>query len=261
MTISALICCRNNSGNLPKLLSTLRYVDKILVIDDHSSDGSSDICEDFGATVIKFPVRVPLWEMRKRLIQLCETRYFFFQDADDLRLNHIPPEVLDGIGEPIVITRTEGMTPSSDLFCDILSQSFHHSSVYWRTDDVVTLKYPEGYFSEYRFLFDAVWRWKIPYVQIDVDTVRYHGPGSLYHEKAIEVYDSRIAFCDYALQYVSSTKHLNRLHQTKKNLEVFRAKEQNRREEQATQVEQSDGTRLLEGEGLPVDKGTEEVQS
>lgn len=53
-TFTVLIPCRNEAENLPRLLAALSGIDaQVVVIDDHSTDGTADIALEKGATLIQ----------------------------------------------------------------------------------------------------------------------------------------------------------------------------------------------------------------
>lgn len=52
--ISILIPTRNEAANLPACLESCRFADEIVVVDSASTDGTQQIAQDFGATVVDF---------------------------------------------------------------------------------------------------------------------------------------------------------------------------------------------------------------
>src|SRR5579872_4154514 len=54
LPLSVIIPVRNEAGNLPRCLESLRGVGEIYVIDSQSSDGTVEIAQSFGAQVVQF---------------------------------------------------------------------------------------------------------------------------------------------------------------------------------------------------------------
>ena len=54
MPVSILLPCRNEAGNLPRCLASVRWADEIFVVDSNSTDGSQRIAEELGAQVVQF---------------------------------------------------------------------------------------------------------------------------------------------------------------------------------------------------------------
>ncbi|MFO1066398.1 MAG: glycosyltransferase family 2 protein [Pirellulales bacterium] len=52
MTVSAVIIAKNEEENLQRCLASLSWCDDILVVDDHSSDGTVEVARGFGARVL-----------------------------------------------------------------------------------------------------------------------------------------------------------------------------------------------------------------
>ena len=47
--ISAIVLCKNEEGTLAKCLSSIKWCDEIIVIDDFSEDRSGEVAKKFGA--------------------------------------------------------------------------------------------------------------------------------------------------------------------------------------------------------------------
>lgn len=88
--LSLLIPIRNEAGNLPRCLASVRWADEIWVVDSNSTDGSQKIAESAGAKVVQFPFN-GTWPKKKNwaLEQLpFKHEWVFILDADEV----LPPE-------------------------------------------------------------------------------------------------------------------------------------------------------------------------
>jgi len=54
LPVSVIVPSRNEAGNLPRCLESLRGVSEIYVIDSQSSDDTAEIARSFGAQVVQF---------------------------------------------------------------------------------------------------------------------------------------------------------------------------------------------------------------
>lgn len=52
--VSILVPIKNERDNLPRCLKSVAWADEIVVVDSHSTDGSQEIAESFGAKVVQF---------------------------------------------------------------------------------------------------------------------------------------------------------------------------------------------------------------
>ena len=62
--ISFLIPIRNEAGNLPRCLASIRWVDEIFVVDSQSTDDSAAIAKSYGAQVVQFEFN-GIWPKKK----------------------------------------------------------------------------------------------------------------------------------------------------------------------------------------------------
>lgn len=53
LDLSVTIICKNEAHNLPRLLKSVDFANEVIVVDDHSSDESAEICSSFGAKVFQ----------------------------------------------------------------------------------------------------------------------------------------------------------------------------------------------------------------
>ncbi|NQU71477.1 MAG: glycosyltransferase family 2 protein [Rhodospirillales bacterium] len=96
MTLSALIVIRNEEEQLSACLSTLSFVDEIVVVLDRSTDGSREIAEATGAKIVE-----GTWEIegdrRNSGIAACSSDWILEIDADE----RVTPELAREISETL----------------------------------------------------------------------------------------------------------------------------------------------------------------
>ena len=92
MTISALIVARNEEKKIKECLSSLNFVDEIVVILDRSTDKTFKICKTFSNKIFTGE-----WtcegERRNFGIEKCSSEWIFEIDADEIISKDLAREV------------------------------------------------------------------------------------------------------------------------------------------------------------------------
>ena len=97
--VSVLIPIKNEAGNLPRCLDSVRWADEIFVVDSQSTDGSIQIAEEHGARVVQFNFN-GAWPKKKNwaLENLpFRNEWVFILDADEV----LPPEAAEEFARAI----------------------------------------------------------------------------------------------------------------------------------------------------------------
>jgi glycosyltransferase involved in cell wall biosynthesis len=97
--VSVLVPIKNEAANLRRCLESVRWADEILIADSHSSDGSIQIAEQFGARVFQFDFN-GTWPKKKNwaLESLpFRNEWVFILDADEV----LPPEAAEEFASAI----------------------------------------------------------------------------------------------------------------------------------------------------------------
>jgi len=88
--VSVIVPIKNEAGNLPRCLDSIRWADEIFVVDSQSTDGSVEIARQHGAQVVQFQFN-GTWPKKKNwaLENLpFRNEWVFILDADEV----LPPE-------------------------------------------------------------------------------------------------------------------------------------------------------------------------
>jgi glycosyltransferase involved in cell wall biosynthesis len=88
--VSVIVPIKNEAGNLPRCLDSIRWADEIFVVDSQSTDGSIEIAQQHGAQVVQFQFN-GTWPKKKNwaLENLpFRNEWVFILDADEV----LPPE-------------------------------------------------------------------------------------------------------------------------------------------------------------------------
>jgi glycosyltransferase involved in cell wall biosynthesis len=88
--VSVIVPIKNEAGNLPRCLDSVRWADEIFVVDSQSVDGSIEIAQQDGAQVVQFEFN-GTWPKKKNwALENLQFRneWVFILDADEV----LPPE-------------------------------------------------------------------------------------------------------------------------------------------------------------------------
>jgi glycosyltransferase involved in cell wall biosynthesis len=81
--ISAVVLAKNEEGNIGECLKSLAWADEILVINDGSTDKTSEIAEKLGAKVIIHPLNNDYSAQRNFGLEKANGEWILFIDADE----------------------------------------------------------------------------------------------------------------------------------------------------------------------------------
>jgi glycosyltransferase involved in cell wall biosynthesis len=90
--LTAIVLARNEERDLGRCLKALQWVDQLLVVDDHSTDGTEDVARWHGAEVVRHRLK-RFDEQRNFALGLARHEWVLFVDADEV----VPPELAQEI--------------------------------------------------------------------------------------------------------------------------------------------------------------------
>jgi glycosyltransferase involved in cell wall biosynthesis len=97
--VSVVVPIKNEAGNLPRCLDSIRWADEIFVVDSQSTDASIDIAQQHGAQVVQFQFN-GTWPKKKNwALENLPFRndWVFILDADEV----LPPEAEEEFAKTI----------------------------------------------------------------------------------------------------------------------------------------------------------------
>ncbi len=111
-TVQAIICARNEAPSLPAVLKgTFKHVDRVLVVDGHSTDGTPELAKRMGAEVVE-DEGLGKGAAIRQAIRLATADLLVFLDADG---SHDPDDIpkllaplLAGEADLVIGSRVEG---------------------------------------------------------------------------------------------------------------------------------------------------------
>jgi glycosyltransferase involved in cell wall biosynthesis len=98
--VSVIVPIKNEAGNLPRCLESIRWADEVFVVDSHSTDRSIEIAQRFGAQFVQFEFN-GTWPKKKNwaLENLpFRNEWVFILDADEV----LPPEAEQEFAQAIL---------------------------------------------------------------------------------------------------------------------------------------------------------------
>lgn len=82
--ITAVVITRNEAQSLPRCLKSLDFCDRVLVVDDDSSDATRRLARQAGAQVLTHPLSQNFSAQRNWALSQCHTPWVLFVDADEV---------------------------------------------------------------------------------------------------------------------------------------------------------------------------------
>ena len=105
MKISIYILAFNEVEKIQDCINSVLWADEIIVADSFSTDGTSEIAKEMGATVVNIPFS-GYGDLRNQAIQHCSGEWIFSLDSDERCTIEVRDEVMKLIGNaPLDIYR------------------------------------------------------------------------------------------------------------------------------------------------------------
>ena len=102
VAVSIIVPIKNEAGNLPRCLASVKWADEIFVVDSQSTDGSIEIAEREGARVVQFQFN-GIWPKKKNwALETLPFRneWIFILDADEVLPEEAQAEFAQAIQSP-----------------------------------------------------------------------------------------------------------------------------------------------------------------
>ena len=95
LPVTVVIAVRNESANIGRCLRSLQTMQRVLVVDSHSTDGTAEIARTAGAEVVQFDFAGGYPKKRQWALENADitTPWVLLLDADEV----VPPELLQEI--------------------------------------------------------------------------------------------------------------------------------------------------------------------
>ena len=90
--ISAVVIAYNDAPNMRRCLDSLHWVDEIVVVDSHSTDGTTEICLEFTDKVFHYPFQ-GFGALRNQAITHATHDWIFSLDTDEQATREIQKEI------------------------------------------------------------------------------------------------------------------------------------------------------------------------
>jgi glycosyltransferase involved in cell wall biosynthesis len=103
MNLSAVILTKNEEENIKCAIDSLKFCDEIIVVDDYSTDATTSIARDLGATVIQNKLNNDFAGQRNFAMSKCKGTWILFLDADERITGKLRDEIIQHISNPLAI--------------------------------------------------------------------------------------------------------------------------------------------------------------
>jgi len=97
MKLSAIILTKNEEKNIKDSLVSLRFCDEIIVIDDYSSDKTTEIAKSLGSKIYKRELKADFSKQRNFGLAKASGDWVLFLDPDERISKDLSEEILDKI--------------------------------------------------------------------------------------------------------------------------------------------------------------------
>ncbi|MBI5613849.1 glycosyltransferase family 2 protein [Candidatus Gottesmanbacteria bacterium] len=118
-TISAVIIAKNEEVRIHECLSSLKWADEIIVVDNNSTDRTTEIARTFGATVISSNA-TDFSVLRTQGLQAAKGVWILYVDADEVVTKELELEILDLL---------QGWSRAVDSTCYFISRKNYYFGV------------------------------------------------------------------------------------------------------------------------------------
>lgn len=96
-TITAVILTKNNEATIKELISSLSWCTEIIILDDQSTDSTSRIAKQMGASVIVHPLHSDYSAHRNSVFTHIHTQWVLFIDSDEEVSSELGKEIMEKI--------------------------------------------------------------------------------------------------------------------------------------------------------------------
>jgi glycosyltransferase involved in cell wall biosynthesis len=100
MNISVYIIAYNEADKIYDCINSVLWADEIILADSNSTDGTSEIAESLGATVVQIPFE-GYGDLRNKAIEYCKYDWIFSLDSDERCTKEVYKEIKAITNKPI----------------------------------------------------------------------------------------------------------------------------------------------------------------
>src|SRR4029450_13024021 len=98
--ISVVVITRNEAARIRTCLGSLRWAEEIVVVDQHSADGTAAICRELGARVIEREIPAGFGEQKNFAIAQATQPWVLSLDADEEVTEPLRREIEAAVAAP-----------------------------------------------------------------------------------------------------------------------------------------------------------------
>lgn len=99
--ISAVVLTKNEEGNIEGCLTTLKWCNEVIVVDDYSQDSTPDVARKLGATAYRRHLNDDFAAQRNFGLEKARGEWVLFVDADERVTSSLREEIIQYTNNPI----------------------------------------------------------------------------------------------------------------------------------------------------------------
>jgi glycosyltransferase involved in cell wall biosynthesis len=92
--LTAYIIAYNEAAKIRAAIESVSWADEVLVVDSHSTDGTTEIAQSMGARIVQVPF-IGFGDLRNQAIAACTHDWIFSLDSDERCTDEVRDEILD----------------------------------------------------------------------------------------------------------------------------------------------------------------------
>jgi glycosyltransferase involved in cell wall biosynthesis len=98
--LSVVLITRNEAARIRRCLESVRWADELIVVDQHSTDGTGEICREYGAKVFVREMRAGFGEQKQFAISQASCPWILSLDADEVVTPELRSEIEATLRQP-----------------------------------------------------------------------------------------------------------------------------------------------------------------
>lgn len=98
--VSVVLITRNESKRMRQCMDSIRWADELIVVDQNSTDGTPDICREYGAKIFFREMELGFGDQKNFAIAQASMPWILSLDADEVVTTNLRLAIQTAIAEP-----------------------------------------------------------------------------------------------------------------------------------------------------------------
>jgi len=92
--LSVLIICKDEENNIRRCLESITFADEIVILDNGSTDKTTDICKEYGCSIFYNEKWEGFGKCKQQVVNLAKNNWVFLIDADEVLSDSLRSEII-----------------------------------------------------------------------------------------------------------------------------------------------------------------------